>query len=274
MKTKIIFATIILLATSTVALAINIGTPKGFSQANYFDSPTFEVPNAYASQVMITFQIPDVQPGKKLSSKDQTSAAAEDPNQIVQLYVDPQLQLPLYSNPIDLDSYRDGAVHTIPVYVKYYSTTGNAISKAGNYNFSMPLYINGDNSEYTANLNMNPNVTGTCHFLQSSYNVLKTSPANTIVKDSTTIGYNCGTNISPMISVDSVSYASDEDATVTMKVFGDSSYTNNLASNPIALVADGSNKNYTLYMQYFANGNEVLSKAGTYNFHTVVRIDY
>lgn len=267
-------AALLLLSVTSLGFAVNVSMPNGFSQANYFDSPTFQVPNPYASQVMITFKLPDTQPGKRLTVKDQTSAAAEDPNQIVQLYSDPQLQLPLYSNPIDLDSYRDGNVHTIPVYVKYYSTTGNAISKAGNYNFSMPLYINGDSTEYTANLNMNPNVTGTCHFLQSSYNILKTSPANTIVKDSTTVGYNCGSNISPMISVDSVSYVSDEDTTVTMKVFGDSSYTNNLASNPIALVADGSNNNFTLYMQYFANGNEVLSKAGTYNFHTVVRIDY
>lgn len=274
MKKIRIFAAIILMAGTNIVFGVNLPTPIGFLQSSFYDSPSFEVNTPYASQVMVSFKLNDIQPGKKLSVKNDLNISSEDSNLVTQLYVDPQLQFPLYSNPIDLDSYRDGAVHSVPVYIKYYTTSSNAVTKAGNYNFSTVAYINGDNTEYSANLNMNPNVTGTCHFLQASYNVLKTTQANTIVKDSTTVSYDCGTNISPMISVDSVAYASDEDSQVTMKVFSDSSYTQNLATTPIALQADGSNKNFTIYMQYFANGNEIVSKYGAYNFHTIIHIDY
>lgn len=268
------FLTALLLLVTANAWAIGYTNPSGFTQPSFYDTPTFSYPNPYSSAISVSFTLPATSPTSKLFVKDDIVAASEDPNQQVRLYVDPALTIPLASQPIDVSSYGDGQTRTVEVYAKYYSTSSNAISRAGQYSFQIPIYVADDTNEHGANIELYPTVEGSCGFLQASYSVSTNIGTSQVAKTSTNVIYNCSPGLTPSMTADSASYQSSEDSTVTMQIFGDTSYSRNIASEPVDLQADGTNKIQTLYLQHFENGNPLISKAGTYNFASTIIINF
>ena len=246
----------------------------GFTQSNYYDSPTFSYPNPYSDSVTVSFKLNATSPTSSLFVKTDTFVADEDPDQEVRLYADAALTVPLSSHPIDVSGNGDGAVHSLSVYVKYFSKSGNAVSRAGNFSFHAPIFLNSDSTEYTATLELTPTVQGSCGFLQSSYNVNTNISANQVAKTSTNVAYNCSPGLTPSLTADSPSYQSSEDPNMTMQLFGDSAYSNYLATTSIALVADGTNRSQPLYLQHFDRGNSIISKSGSFHFTSTIIINF
>ena len=224
--------------------------------------------------VSVSFSLPATSPTSRLFVKDDVVVANEDANQQVRLYVDPALTIPLASQPIDVSSYGDGQTHTLEVYAKYYSTSGNAITRAGSYSFQIPIYVTDDTQEYSASVELYPTVEGSCGFLQASYSIATNIGASEEAKSSTTVVYNCSPGLTPTMSADSMSYQSNEDSEVTMQIFSDNSYSKNIANIPVELEADGTNRNQTLYVQHFDNGNPIINKIGSYNFTSTIMINF
>jgi len=268
------FLTALLLLVTANAWAAGYTNPNGFTQSSFYDTPTFNYPNPYSSAISVSFTLPATSPTSKLFIKDDIVAASEDPNQQVRLYVDPALTIPLASQPIDVSSFGNGETRTVEVYAKYYSTSGNAISRAGQYSFQIPIYVNDDTNEHSANIELYPTVEGSCGFMQANYNVNTSIRTGQFAKTSTNVVYNCSPGLTPSMTASSGSYESSEDSTMTMQIFGDSNYSKNIASEPIGLQADGTNKIQTLYLQHFENGNPLISKAGTYNISSTIIINF
>lgn len=266
--------TALLLFVTANSWAVGFSNNVGFTQSSFHDSPTFSYPNPYSSAISVSFTLPSTSPTSKLFVKDDIVTANEDANQLVRLYVDPALTIPLASQPIDVSSYGDGQTRSVEIYAKYYSTSGNAISRTGQYSFQIPIYVTDDANEHSANIELYPTVEGSCGFLQASYSVSTNIGTSQVAKTSTNVVYNCSPGLTPSMTADSASYQSSEDSTVTMQVFGDSSYSKNIASEPVDLQADGTNKIQTLYLQHFENENPIISKAGTYNFASTIIINF
>jgi len=256
------------------AFSFSFGSQLGFTQSSYYDSPTFSYPNPYSDSVSVSFKLNATSPTSALYVKSDIFTADEDPDQEVRLYADSALTMPLSSHPIDVSGDGDGAVHSVPIYVKYLSKSGNAVSRAGNFSFHAPIYVTSDSTEYTATLELTPTVQGSCGFLQSSYSVNTSIAANQTAKTSTSVAYNCSPGLTPSLTADSASYQSSEDPNLTMQIFSDSAYSSNLATNPIALVADGTNKTQSLYLQHFENSQQRINKAGTYHFTSTIIINF
>lgn len=266
--------TAILLFVTANSWAIGYSNPSGFTQSTFYDTPTFSYPNPYSSAISISFTLTATSPTSKLFVKDDVVAASEDPNQQVRLYVDPALTIPLASQPIDVSTYGDGQTRTVDVYGKYYSTSGNAISRAGQYSFQIPIYVADDTNEHSANIELYPTVEGSCGFLQASYSVSTNIGTSQVAKTTTNVAYNCSPGLTPSMTADSASYHSNEDSTISMQIFSDTSYSKNIANVPVDLQADGTNKIQTLYLQHFENGNHLINKTGTYNFVSTIIINF
>jgi len=268
------FLTALLLFVTANSFAVGFSNNVGFKQSSFYDSPTFSYPNPYTSTISISFTLPATNPASKLFVKEDVVQSFEDPNQQARLYVDPALTIPLASQPIDVSSFGDGQAHSIEVYAKYYSVSGNAISRAGNFTFQIPIYVTDDSEEYTANVELTPTVDGSCGFLQASYSVNSSISPGQTATASTNVTYNCSPGLTPSLTTDTAIHSSNEDSSMTMQIFGDSSHTKNIYQQPVELQADGSNKSQTLYLQYFDSGNTAINKAGLFNFAAPIIINF
>jgi hypothetical protein len=269
-----IFLTALLLLLTANAWAVSWSNDRGFTQSSFYDSPTFSYPNPYSSPISISFTLPSANPTSKLFIREDVVAANEDPNQLVRLYVDSALTIPLASQPIDVSSFGDGQTRTIEIYAKYYSTSSNTVSRAGSYSFQIPIYVADETEEYAATIEFYPTVEGSCGFSQASYNVSTNVAMSQVAKTSSNIIYNCSPGLTPSMTSDNASFTSAEDNDMTMQIFSDNSYSRNIASEPVELQADGANKSQTLYLQHFENGSPIISKAGTYNFASAIIINF
>lgn len=266
--------TALLLFVTANSWAVGFSNNIGFRQPTFYDSPTFSYPNSYSSAISITFTLPATNPASKLFVREDTVQSFEDPNQQARLYVDPALTIPLASQPIDVSSYGDGQAHSIELYAKYYSVSGNAISRAGNFTFQVPIYVTDDSEEYSANVELTPTVEGSCGFLQATYNVNSNIAPGQSARASTNVTFNCSPGLTPSMTTDTAIHRSNEDSSMTMKIFGDSSYTSNIYQQPLELQADGTNKTQTLFFQYFENGSPTIMKAGLFTFASTIIINF
>ncbi|MGF6275912.1 hypothetical protein ABIB38_004318 [Massilia sp. UYP11] len=266
--------TVLLFFVTINAWAVGSKNNIGFTQSRFYDSPTFSYPNPYSSAIGISFTLPSANPTSKLFIREDIIVANEDPNQLVRLYVDSALTIPLASQPIDVSSFGDEQTRTVEVYAKYYSTSGNAVSRAGSYSFQIPIYVTDATEEYAATIEFYPTVEGSCGFSQASYNVSTNVGMSQVAKTSTNVIYNCSPGLTPSMTSDSASFTSAEDNDMTMQIFSDNSYSRNIANEPLELQADGTNKSQTLYLQHFENGSPIISKAGTYNFASAIIINF
>ena len=59
-----------------------------------------------------------------------------------------------------------------------------------------------------------------------------------------------------------------------MSIFGDNSYSNNLATTPINLFSDGHTQSQNIFLQYFENDTPYIRSVGVYNFNSTLYINY
>lgn len=246
----------------------------GFSQFNYVNNASFNYPSSYSNSMSIGFQLSSSGGLKQLYSNIFEQSSNEDPNQVIRVYQDAGLNNSLDSNPVDLNGLADGNTHSITLYIKFLSKNSNNINSSGIFTFNYPIYINNNGTIYNATLNVSANVKGSCAFTQSSFNSYTKTTVNTVIKASTPIQYYCSPGLAATLSSDSPKYISNENTGITMSLFGDNSYLNNLATNPINLISDGNNQSQNIFIQYFENDTPYIKNVGTYNFNSTLYINY
>lgn len=268
MLKKIIFTIALVLSPFTFSWA------DGFSQFNYNNTANIVYPNIYSNSMSVNFQLSSGNGFKQLSTNLNEVSANEDSNQIVKLYQDVSLGTQLSSNPLDLTNYADGTVRTVNLYVQFLSKTSQHISSAGIFTFNYPIFINNNGTIYNANLRITANVQGSCQFKQSSFSVFNQVTVNNFMKTTTPIGYTCSPGLSAVLTSDNSKYLSNENSNISMSIYSDNSYSNNIAINPVHLISDGTMQQQNLFIQYFENDSPLLKSIGTYNFNSTLFINY
>lgn len=253
---------------------ISLVWADGFSQFTYNNTANIIYPNNYSNSMSVNFQLASNNGFKQLSTNLSEVSSNEDSNQIVKLYQDISLNVPLSSSPIDLTNYADGTVKTINLYVQFLSKTTQHISSSGVFSFIYPIFINDNGTIYNANLRITANVQGSCQFKQSSFSVFNQVIVNNFMKTSTPIGYTCSPGLSAVLTSDNAKYNSNENSNISMSIFSDNSYSNNIAINPVNLISDGTQQQQNLFIQYFENDSPLLKTIGTYKFNSTLFINY
>lgn len=247
----------------------------GFTQNTFTDAPSITYPNPYSSTINITYQLPNTgtTQTENLYLKSGAAASTQDPNQLMQLYTDSGLTQPLYGQTINLQGYADGNVHTITLYAKYYSSSTNYISKVGTFNFAIPIYIMSGTTEYSANINGNASVTGSCGFIQPSFSAnfnMLYGPSTSPVEVAN-VGYNCSPGYNPSLTASNQSVSVSGYGTINVNVYQDSG-----ASIPFTtaetLNATGTNQSVPIYFVFSGNNGSIPN--GTYTANIPLVITY
>lgn len=115
------------------------------------------------------------------------------------------------------------------------------------------------------------NVTGTCQFSQSNYAVAVTGTVGTKPTGTAVVQIKCSPGMTSTITANYVqAYVADGSgnsyAYVEAVAFVDAARTQNLRSNPINIIADGTYHPYTLYLLFQDLYNSTaLNRVGTYS---------
>lgn len=255
-------------------LLSSMAMADGFTQFTYNDNANIIYPNNYSNNISVSFQLSSNNGIKQLYTNLSEVSANEDSNQIVRLFQDSSLSVPLSSSPIDLTNYADSSVKSITLYVQFLSKTTSHISSAGLFTFDYPVNINSNGTIYTSNLRITANVQGNCQFKQSSFSVFSQVTVNNFMKTSTPISYTCSPGLSAVLTSDNTKYLANENVNISMSLFSDNSYSSNIATNPVNLISDGNIQQQNIFIQYFENDSPLLKSIGTYNFSSTLFINY
>jgi hypothetical protein len=255
-------------------LCLAANAQAGFNQQSYAATDRFDYGTTAATNVSVTVQLASGVGVRQLYTKLDRIPANEDSNQLLSVYANGSMSQNIYSQPLDLAPIADGTIHSVQLYLKIVSTNGTVPSKPGTFTFTVPLYVLEDSTENTATLTVTATISPICNFVQPVFAANVSGSVNQQVSAAVPITYKCAPTLSPSMYAVGDDHPSSENRSITMRVFADNGFSQNIAFAPTVLVADGSLQSKTIYVKYYEGGNPYISTSGTYNISVPLTISY